>query len=150
MFELLGGQVGKLQRDRRQTDITIGVGLAPFGKFFVMNFYDLACEFPVRRIKPETIDAQHLNVNSPLVERLQTLRPHDVRPAGSIPRSRSQIRILYNIPNFRHDAVSMHIDDLDTLAAPKHFPALDVSRLRRLKSGLRESAAGNQNARSRA
>src|SRR5579872_3737976 len=124
------------------------MGLAPLGKFFVMNFDDLGSEFAVRRIKPETIDTQYLNVNSAFVERLQPLRPHDVWSAGPISRTRREICIFHDIPNFRHDAMSMHINDLDALATHRNFPALAIGRLRRLQSGLCETAAGNERARS--
>src|SRR5882762_3715548 len=109
-----------------------------------MHLDDLAREITVRRIEPETVDAQHLNVNSPVVERLQALWPHDVGSAGAIACARSEGRILDDVRHFRDDAVGMHVDHLHALAAHEHFPALRRRGLRRLESGLRQPAAGDE------
>src|SRR6267154_6464799 len=112
------------------------MGLAPFGELFIVKLDDLAREFTVCRIEPETIDAQHLNVNPPVVERLHTLRPHDVWSAGAIACTRSEGRILDHVPHFRHDAVGMHVDHLYALASHEYFPALCWGGLMRPASGI--------------
>src|SRR6266550_6505070 len=122
--------------------------LAPFGELFIVKLDDLAREFTVCRIEPETIDAQHLNVNSPVVERLQTIRSHHVGSAGAIACTRSEGRILNDVPHFRHHAVGMHVDHLYALASHEHFPALSRHGLRRLESGIRKPAAGDECSRS--
>src|SRR5882724_354933 len=124
------------------------MGLAPFGEVFIVKLDDLAREFTVCRIEPETIDAQHLNVNSPVVERLQTLRPHYIGSAGAIACTRSEGRILDDVPHFRHDAVGMHVDHLYALASHEYFPALCRRSLRRLESGIGKPATGDEYSRS--
>src|ERR1700704_1619120 len=148
MLQLLGRQIRKLQRDRGKTDVAIGMGLAPFGELFIVKLDDLAREFTVCRIEPETIDAQHLNVNSPVVERLQTIRSHNVGSAGAIACTRSEGRILDDVPHFRHHAVGMHVDHLYALASHEYFPALCRRGLRRLESGIRKPATGDEYSRS--
>ena len=84
VFELLGGEIGKLQRHRRQPDESIGMRGAPGRERLVFDPDDLPRELAIRRV-PERVDAQDLDVDSLLVQRSDPLgTEHRAAPVGLV------------------------------------------------------------------
>src|SRR5207237_8360116 len=72
VFELLGREIGELERNGREAREPIGMRRAPCGQLLVLDGHNLACELAVRRV-PEGVDAEDLHVDPLLVDRLEAL-----------------------------------------------------------------------------
>jgi len=70
ILQLLGRQIGMLQRDRRERDKTIRMRHNPLREPFVLDLHDPAREVAIGLIPPVAIDAQRLNVETLLVHQL--------------------------------------------------------------------------------
>ena len=70
VLELIGCQIGMLQRHRRQRNKAIGVFRHPRSQSFVLRLNDLACKIAVCRVPPKAIDGQRLNIDALLIHHL--------------------------------------------------------------------------------
>ena len=127
---------------------------APFRELFVVKLDDLGREVAVRGgIEPVAVDAEHLNVDSQLIDGANAVRPHEVRSARPRAGIRSEGRVLDDIPHFGNHAVSVYVDDFHAPPGHRHFPALH-GRSRRcrtaLKGGSRERVSRQQHSGRRA
>ena len=66
MFELLDGEIGKLQRHRGVAQETAGKGPAHLCDFFTLEIEHPARQIAVRSV-PERVDAEHLDVDTVFV-----------------------------------------------------------------------------------
>ena len=69
MLELLGREIGELQRNRRQRHEAVGVLLAPSREHLVVQRDDIFRDCAIPRVPPEEVDAERLNVDAALVHR---------------------------------------------------------------------------------
>src|SRR3984957_14272492 len=99
IFELLGRQIWKLQRHRADRNIAVRMSRTPFRELFILKPDDLGGDVAVRPIEPEAVDAQHLHVDSQLINRADAVRTHEVWPTRSRAGIRSQGRVLHDTPN---------------------------------------------------
>ena len=64
MVELLGGEIGMLQRDRSQPDKAVGLRRADLGEFFVLQLDDLRGEVGLGLVPEDRVDAERLDVDA--------------------------------------------------------------------------------------
>ena len=132
VFELLGREIGMLQRHRREADESIRVGGAERRQLLVLALDQLRGELAVDRV-PERVDAEDLDVDA--------LRVHGAKPLSQrlpVEQQRSSAPwlaagLLSNSVASGHGAVRVHVHGLDAPAlhddrAPRR--ASSPSRLR--------------------
>ena len=92
-----------------------------------MDLHDLGREVAVgRRVPPEGVDVERLNVNSALVHFGEAVGAESAAAAAGVALERSAFD---DVGNFRNGGVRVHVDDFDALAADANFAA------RRLRQG---------------
>src|SRR5262245_53133905 len=79
-IQLLYSHIGMLQRHGRQSDEPVGMSIAPGCEPLVLYFDKLASQITVCLVPPCALVAEHLNINSLLVQELQPRRPQDQWP----------------------------------------------------------------------
>ncbi len=93
---------------------------------FVLYLDDLGGEIAVgRRVPPEGVDVERLNVNSALVQFGEAVGAESAAAAAGVALERSAFD---DVRNFRNGGVRVHVDNFDALAADANFAA---RRLRR-------------------
>ena len=95
--------------------------LTPRRQMFVLSFDNLASQITIGFVPPAALMAEHLNVDSELIENLQPPRSQDQR-AIQISRDVSrEIGVLDDVEFFRRNKVAVNIDDLHALFSNKHL-----------------------------
>ena len=74
VLELLGGEIGILQRDRRERDEAIGMRRDPLREPLVLRPDDPPRQIAIGGVPPEAVDGQRLHVDALLIHDLQPLR----------------------------------------------------------------------------
>ena len=118
VFELFGGEVRKLKRDRSERDDAVGVRGAVLHEPLVVDPHDLDSRVAVGLV-PIGIDADRLDVDALLVH-LPYAALADLRDSGTA-------LALGLEPDHRerlgNHAMTMHVDGLDALAVDRNFAA---------------------------
>src|SRR5436190_6509604 len=121
LLELLGGEVGVLQRHRREGDEALGIGGARLRELLVLELDDLPGEIAVRRV-PVRVDAERLDVDALLVH-----GPKSRRHLGGHMQVRSERRPtqfqIHQRQRLGHRAVRVDIHGPHAPAAHHHVPA---------------------------
>ena len=107
VLELLGREIGKLQRDRAQADEARRVLFAPGGNAFVVRGDDGARIVAVRRVPPIGVDAERLNVDAALVHGREPLGPEHERRRRDARRVDARHAARY----VGKHAMRVHVDD---------------------------------------
>src|SRR5262245_13213902 len=116
VLDLLRGQVGKLQRRRREADETIGVTGTELDQRLVLHFDQLFGRVALGAV-PERVDAQRLDIDARLVHVREAVP--DIRP-----KQRGGFeRVIDQLGGVGNDAVCVHIDGLDPLTGDDNLPA---------------------------
>ena len=155
-FELLGGQLGKLQRHRCERDEAVRVGRAHLRQLLILQVDQLGRQILVGRI-PERVDADGLDVDAHLV--------HLLNPCGSqsgviVTAERDSgaetplnFRALEQLGRFRHAHMAVNVHGFHA-ALPYHdwFVLCANCSLRRASRRHRSAdiAADKNNTRGRA
>ena len=132
VFELLGGELRKLQRHRAVAQEATGNGLTHRGEFFTLEVEHPARQVAVRRV-PERIDAEHLHIDAIFVH---------VRDARSLNRKAKvpfklpagrclELRAFDDVKHGRHGAVRVHVHGRDATAAHGDLVPWSAGRLRK-------------------
>ena len=116
VLELLGREIGKLQRDRAQAYEPRGVLLAPGRDALVVRGDDGARVGAARRVPPIGVDAERLDVDAAFVHRREALGPEHERRRGDARR----VDTRHALRNLREHAVRVHVDDRYSPAADRH------------------------------
>ena len=149
VFQLLGRQIGKLQRHRREPDEPIRMRRAPRGELLVLDGHDLARELAFGRV-PERVDAQDLHVDPLLVDRFEAFgAEHEtaflIAPAPSPAALGRELRTFNDVADFGDRQVAVDVDHLDAPAADGNFAPwrrLDEEAGGGAGAGLDECSAG--------
>jgi hypothetical protein len=121
VFELLGGEIGMLQRHRGQPDKAVGICRANLGEPFVLQVHDLPGEVGLGLVPEDRVEAERFHVDALPVHRLDPVLGHDQRLQRHLqPHQRHRLR---------HLAMGAHVDGPDPLAVDDHFPPLGPGRL---------------------
>src|SRR6266850_6327369 len=78
-IQLLGGQIGMLQGDRRQTDKPVGMSRTPLRELLILDVDNPAGEVAVWVIPPASLMRQNLNIDTGFIQHAQTLGSEDQR-----------------------------------------------------------------------
>ncbi len=115
----MSGQIGVLQRGRREGDKAVGVAGAEFDELLVLYPDQLGGGVALGAI-PVRVDAERLDIDAGAVHLRQPVA--DIRPqeAGRFER------MIDDLGGVRDDAMRVHVDGLDALAGDHDFPALLV------------------------
>jgi len=120
VLELLGREIGELQRDGRQRDEAVRMLLAPGRKQLIVQRDDVFRDRVLSRVPPEEVHAERLDIDTALVHRGEPFRAeHDRR--RRYPR---RIRARQTLRDLREHAVRMHVDDFHALARDTDLLAL--------------------------
>ena len=123
VVELLGGEIGMLQRDRRHADEPIRMRAAPLGDLLVLQRDEIARERALGRVPPG-VDVDRLVVDPLRVHVDQTLRVAKRDVAGEIGLcDRGQWCVLHEVPHLGHEAVGVEIHGTDPSSAEEHLAA---------------------------
>src|SRR5207247_7762310 len=116
--ELLGREVRKMQRHRREPDVSIGMRRTPRRELLVLDLDNLARELAVRRV-PERVDAEDLDIDPLRVQRMETLGAEDETAAVGLVAAagRRELRTFENIADLGHREGTVDVDRLDPLGA---------------------------------
>ena len=99
-----------------------------------MYLHDLGGEVAVgRRVPPEGVDVERLNVNSALVHFGDAVGAESAAATAGVALERSAFD---DVGDFRNGGVRVHVDNFDALAADANFAARRLRRLR-WSGGLR-------------
>src|SRR5262245_57402982 len=71
-IQLFGSHLGMLQCNRCQSGKPVGMSIAPGSETFVLHFDNVASQIAVGLVPPPALMAKHLNVDSQLIQDLQT------------------------------------------------------------------------------
>ena len=107
VLELLGREIGKLQRDRAQADEPRRVLFAPRGDAFVVRGDDGARIVAVGRVPPIGVDAERLNVDAALVHGREPLGAEHQRRR----RDPRRIDARHTARYVGENAMRVHVDD---------------------------------------
>src|SRR5215470_1374778 len=115
LLELLGCQVGKLERHRRERNEPVWMGGTRLGKFLVLDCDDLFGKVAVCGFVPIGIDAERLHVNPLLVHACEPGRQlsFDVEIGTQLRSAELQV---HQRKRFWHRAMGVDIDRPGTLA----------------------------------
>jgi hypothetical protein len=123
IVQLLGRQIGMLQRGRRQPDEAFRIRLAPFRDAFVMHAHDLGREVALGRIPPILVDGDHLHVDAARIHAVEAILPHDLRH-GVVALD---VGPRQQFARFGNDEMAVDVDHFDVLAGDLDLLARDRS-----------------------
>ena len=147
LVQLIGREVGMLQRQRRHPDEAIGVLGAPLRDLFVLERDEIARQRAIGRVAPG-VDVDRLVVDALRVHVDQALRiaQHDVAGEVGLGAAAASGVSLTRFHHLRHEAVGVNIDRLDAAAADRHLAALArrCADLTRWEAGLRQAVTAHE------
>ena len=146
VLELLRGEVGILQRDRRERHEPIGIGADDLRQPLVVRAANARRELAVGLPPPEPVDAQRLHIDAGLVHLRDARRADDLVAAAAavLLERRALDDVLHG-----HDAVGVDVDDADAAAADRDLAAAARRRLCQQPGYARPPAAQRECARRR-
>src|SRR5437867_12044394 len=89
-LQLFRGHFRMLQRDGRETSETIGMRRTPLGELLILNIDDAPSEAPVCSVPPPALMAQHLNIDSRIINDPQAFRTEHQR-TRLLPATRTDV-----------------------------------------------------------
>ena len=123
-IQLIGRQIGVLQRNRRHAHKSVRMRRAPLRDFFVLQLDDVARQAALCRVSPG-VDVDDLIVDALGIHILESLRVTEGYGAGEVvSRCRGQRSVLHEVPDLRDETVGVNVDGLHTAAADEHLTAL--------------------------
>src|SRR5262245_26377899 len=130
LIQLLCGHIRVLQRDRSQTDESVGMSIAPGGKPLVLNLDNLPREIAVRLIPPAALMAENLDINPELIQYVYPARAENQRAVETVADVPGQVRAFYDVEFLGSNEVSMNVDNLHPTFPNQHFATLGWSGLK--------------------
>src|SRR5262245_4153207 len=117
-----------LQRNSRHSDKSIRMFGTPLRYFFILKLHNVASQGTVCRISPR-IDVDRLVIDTLSVHIDESLRVAKRDIACEIGlRCCSQRRVLDQVPDFRHETVSVSVNSLHAASGDQQFTALAGGR----------------------
>src|SRR5262245_6912751 len=138
-LQLLHGKIGMLQRNGGQSHKAIWMSSAGCRQFLILDLDEPLSEIAVGPVPPGALVAEHLHVNSTLVQVAQTRVVNDQRSrlVGNVTR---EVRVLDEIEFFASDEVSVDIDDFDAAPSNGDLTPACRCRLRQNQRATKETA----------
>ena len=116
VLDLLGGQLGMLQRGGREGDEAVGIGGAELDQRLVLDLDQLGRDVALGAV-PVWVDAERLDVDALRVHR------RDARAGVVHQQARRLERMLDQRHRLGHAAMGVHVDGLDPLAVDHDLAA---------------------------